>query len=52
MTIKMKDNGKKGLLLPNLEKNQNSLDISSTLKLLSQAYEIVFKELQAFVDFA
>lgn len=50
-TIKLKDNGKKGMMLPNLEKFQPILKVDSTLDLLKQAYEIVFKELQAFVDF-
>jgi hypothetical protein len=35
ITIRLKDQGKKGILLPNLEKFQPSLDIGSTLKLLS-----------------
>lgn len=38
-------------MLPNLEKFQPILQIDSTLDLLKQAFEIVFKELQAFVDF-
>lgn len=38
-------------MLPTLEKFQASLDINSTLNLLNQAYDLVFKELQAFVDF-
>lgn len=51
-TIKLKDNGKKGMMLPNLEKFQSVLSVESTLKLLGQAFEILFRELQAFVDFA
>lgn len=39
-------------MLPNLEKFQSMLDVPSTLKLVNQAYDIVFKELQTFVDFA
>ncbi len=50
--IKLKDNGKKGILLPTLEKNQSILDMKATEQLLGQAYSIVFNELQAFVDFA
>jgi hypothetical protein len=38
-------------LLPNLEKIQASLNINSTLNLLNQAYDLVFKELQTFVEF-
>jgi len=50
--IKLKDNGKKGILLPILEKNQSILNMKATEQLLGQAYSIVFRELQAFVDFA
>ena len=38
--------------MPNLERIQSVVDVDATLQLLSQAYEIVFKELQNFVDFA
>lgn len=51
-TIKLKDQGKKGLLLPNLEKFQAAFSVRSTLSLLTQSYDIIFKELQGFVDFA
>lgn len=39
-------------MLPNLEKFQSVLKVDSTLNLLMQGFELVFKELQAFVNFA
>lgn len=38
--------------MPSLEKIESVVDVDATLQLLSQAYEIVFKELHNFVEFA
>ena len=47
--IKLKETSK---LMPSLERIESVVDADATLQLLSQAYEIVFKELAAFVEFA
>ena len=38
--------------MPQLEKIESIIDVDATLLLLSQAYDIIFKELQSFVEFA
>ena len=38
--------------MPSLERIESVVDVDATLSLLGQAYEIIFKELQNFVDFA
>lgn len=48
--IKLKETNKQ--LMPSLERIESVVDVDATLQLLSQAYEIVFKELNNFVDFA
>ena len=39
-------------MLPNLEKFQTVLKVDSTLGLLMQGFDLVFKELNQFADFA
>ena len=38
--------------MPSLERIDSVVDVDATLQLLSQAYEIIFKELARFVEFA
>jgi hypothetical protein len=40
------------MMMPTLERIESVMDVDATLQLLSQAYEIIFKELQNFVEFA
>jgi len=47
--IKLKETNKQQLM-PSLERIESVVDVDATLQLLSQAYEIIFKELAAFVE--
>jgi hypothetical protein len=49
--IKLKETNKQQLM-PSLERIESVVDVDATLQLLSQAYEIIFKELSSFVEFA
>lgn len=38
--------------MPSLERTESVVDVDASLQLLSQGFEIVFRELQNFVEFS